>query len=135
MNKELQHYGICNECFNQFEQPIQPSTGKAAKRKYCDKCLPAIHKRSGTKRTEDYYLDSKGYALVRINGRFIHEHRYVMEQKLGRKLNKAESVHHINGIRHDNSPDNLELWVGPIRYGQRAADIKCHNCGHSYKID
>jgi hypothetical protein len=57
-----------------------------------------------------------------------------MENKLGRKLQRHESVHHINGIRNDNRLENLELWVGPIRYGQRANDIKCHNCGEPYKI-
>lgn len=40
------------------------------------------------------------------------EHKAVMEAKLGRKLVKGESVHHKNAIRHDNRPENLELWVG-----------------------
>ena len=75
-----------------------------------------------------------GYITVRINGKHVAEHRVIMEQHLGRKLEKHESVHHKNGIRNDNRIENLELWIGPIRYGQRATDILCHNCGHPYKI-
>lgn len=84
--------------------------------------------------TPERMENAQGYVRVRIDGVYVAEHRLVMEKKLGRKLEKQESVHHINGIRNDNRPENLELWVGPIRYGQRATDIKCHNCGEPYKV-
>ena len=62
----------------------------------------------------------------------LAEHKVVMEQKIGRPLKPWESVHHRNGIRTDNRPQNLELWVGGIRYRQRAADITCPHCGRRY---
>lgn len=55
------------------------------------------------------YKLSTGYVTMRhpITNKRILEHRFIMEQKLGRKLKKTELVHHINGIRDDNRRKNL----------------------------
>ena len=46
-----------------------------------------------------------------------------MEEILGRPLQPVENVHHRNGVRNDNRPENLELWVTPQPQGQRVADL------------
>lgn len=64
------------------------------------------------------YIDMSGYVIVRIpesspyypmanTGNRIFEHRLVIAQKVGRCLLKREIVHHLNGLKDDNRPENL----------------------------
>lgn len=70
--------------------------------------------------------DSNGYILLTVQKDYvvktILEHRYVMEQHLGRPLRDKENVHHLNGVRHDNRIENLELWSTSQPSGQRVED-------------
>lgn len=76
-------------------------------------------------------LDSNGYVLIRqyghpaaqAGGGWTYEHRIVMEGELHRYLRTDESVHHKNGNRADNRPENLELWVRYQPAGQRKEDL------------
>lgn len=59
---------------------------------------------------------SNGYVLVRRTGHpladvrgYVYEHRLVAYELLGRPLQRDERVHHINGDRTDNRPENVEV--------------------------
>ena len=65
------------------------------------------------------------YRGVKIKGKKIDEHRYIMEQILGRKLTKDEVVHHIDGNKLNNDPSNLQVM-------SRAEHTRLHSKMGSY---
>ena len=68
------------------------------------------------------HITSGGYVDVKVRGKWMKEHRHIMEKHIGRKLKKQETVHHRNGVRSDNRIENLELWECSHPHGQRAKD-------------
>lgn len=100
-------------------------------------------------------IASNGYVLIRVGvghpladvRGYAYEHRIVAEQKLGRPIAKGEQVHHIDGDKQNNAPENLEVLSaaehrvehrGPRRFAMRLPgepnpEIACE-CGCGVKF-
>jgi HNH endonuclease len=55
-------------------------------------------------------IDAHGYVRIRVAPRTdVREHRFIMEQHLGRPLASDEHVHHIDHNRSNNALENLQV--------------------------
>ena len=82
-------------------------------------------------------IDQHGYVRITSDPtRSAWEHIRVAEDMLGRKLGKTEQVHHINGDKTDNRPDNLMVFRtngDHIRYHAHSKESELiQTCDGSY---
>jgi hypothetical protein len=98
---------FCGVCKKEFPDPTSPS--RIGRTKYCSKVCANLGRARSTaqKRGDSMRHRGEGKSYTKLYGK--HEHRVVMENKLGRKLSSDEIVHHIDGNKKNNQVDNLEL--------------------------
>lgn len=94
-------YITCEKCGKSFNVPPAHATRPGKPKRYCSRECYFSSIRM-TPRPQKYRR------ITRDGKRFL-EHRWVMEQHLGRRLNTKEQVDHINRDRHDNRIENLRI--------------------------
>lgn len=120
-------YFYCDKCKTEFyRHPCQIKRGEV---RFCSrKCSSSLWKGRlrGTKPLEGRWkVGRKGYVQTTIRRKRILQHRYVIEQAIGRELLKDEIVHHLNGVKADNRIENLEvvnIKTHKLSYGDAYVD-------------
>ncbi len=111
----------CVVCGTVFR--LEPDQRRQGVKTCSSECAHASKRRKPGER----YVEPSGYVRITTpDGRDMPEHRYVMEQFLGRELLPTETVHHKTGGkagRSNNDLTNLELWSGRHPRGHRVEDI------------
>ena len=76
---------------------------------------------SRIRRGDEQRGKGEGRTYTKLLGR--HEHRQIVETLLGRPLKPGEVVHHLDGDKRNNDPDNLVVLPS------QAAHCKAHDFG------
>lgn len=97
----------CKHCGCAFTRQFQSD-----RRVYCSHQCSAKGRstRRDGKSIGSRHVGREGYIYIKVaEGVWVEEHRLVATKKIGRALVKGEVVHHRNGERIDNRPENLEV--------------------------
>lgn len=95
----------CGICGSEFVPPKRSRPGL-----FCSaRCRNTNNSRVSNARRSAAQRGTGSKWYVKQGGR--HQHRVVAERKLGRALAPGEIVHHKDGNKKNNHPDNLEVMT------------------------
>lgn len=130
-NRKPEGNCICLECGKNYRTNPAYIRRSPGKNRYCSReCMWNFRKRDRISSSI-----SSGYVVIKGSRNTRRLHRFLMEQKIGRKLNRNEHVHHINGNKLDNRIENLMLLSASDHHklhGRKRTGIWC-NCKYCGK--
>src|SRR5574337_2221955 len=127
---------ICEQCQVDF-------LGWKPDARWCNKVCYARWIAQHRVTTKGWIRTTRGYIMLYRPGHptaskagYIMEHRYVMEQVLGRLLYPSEVVNHKNGVRDDNRVENLEVLTKMQHDKLRKPKymVTCPACAHVFPL-
>lgn len=102
---------ICEKKFEVFPCVLKNGGGLTCSRKCAD-----LYRKGKIRKQNSIYQDLNGYVYIRrehpkvsVAGKYVKRAILVAEEKLGRPLQDGELTHHINGITHDDRPENIAV--------------------------
>lgn len=122
---------VCPQCGKVF-RPIKTAS------RYCSRpCMWANNGKNQRREVASWWKGPIGYIQGRvwINGKKVNYklHRWIMEQAIGRRLERGEDVHHINGVKDDNRLENLEL-ISHGRHSTHSNTTRTHKKGYKLNL-
>lgn len=130
--KKVVHTFRCDQCgieFDRDKHQISPKRVNNDFKHFCADCQDyamftdlgrAKYRETLLSRIGRKWIDSLGYVQVYmgpdysgtgVHGGAVREHILVMEEHLGRSMEKGEVVHHIDGDKANNNIENLQLMT------------------------
>lgn len=117
------HKFNCLNCDEYNEKKISPANLRLGKGKYCNRSCMVEYRVKNKLFVAEKNAQWKGGRIIHKRTGYVHvlnrrendsrkyiqEHVLVMEEEMGRRIEKDEIVHHINHIRTDNRIENLQL--------------------------
>jgi len=90
---------------------------------FCEECWKDKQATRDEKLANARHIDGE-YVRVYREGILVYEHKVIMEEHLGRPLNKNEAITWRDGNRQNNSLSNLQLSLKNVPI----EDLVCTNC-------
>jgi hypothetical protein len=129
---------VCGKMFYVFPQKLKTPIGRFGIA--CSEQCYVVYKRTVLCPPKPW-INSSGYLNIRDikTGKTMQQHRLVMENHLGRRLESWEVVHHIDGNKTNNELSNLVVTVqnkhAKTTRSDGMKDVRCPHCLKNFKLE